>query len=148
MNQKFIDIKQNIQKRSLTTASAVNSIVAGVSSTNVYSGSSLSITVTAKDSNGNLITTGGEIFTVKISNLWTKYNNYYWNPSGATSPLYSNINGVMTDNNDGTYIYTFTLTSLGKFKHLLYFNRQCFNTSVFIISQRSVSRVLWQYIIK
>ena len=117
MNQKSI----NIQKRSLTTASAVNSIVAGVSSTNVYSGSSLSITVTAKDSSGNSINAGGEIFIVKISNLWTKYNNYYWNPSGATSPLSSNINDVMTDNSDGTFPYSATLTAIGKFKHLLYF---------------------------
>ena len=86
----------------------------GLNPTNVFSGAPLVITVTAKDSTGNLITTGGEFFTVKISNLWTKNNNYFWVSNGATTPLSSNINGVMTDHNNGTYTYSTTLTALGK----------------------------------
>ena len=134
MNQRYFDIDQSFHKRSLTNADAGNSIVSGLESSNVYSVTPFTITVTTKDPKGNLITTGGEIFTVKISNLWTKYNSNYWTPNGKTSPLSSNINGVMTDNNDGSYTYTVTLTAIGKFEYFYILNRQCFCTSVFIIS--------------
>ena len=89
--------------RSLSVASAVNSVVAGLGSSSMFTGDILSITVTAKDSSGNLLTTGGDIFTVKISNKCTKYNAYYCEPTGATSPLSANINDVMIDHNNGTY---------------------------------------------
>ena len=93
----------NSNHRSLTSASAANSLVTGLENSSMYSGDSINITVTAKDSSGNFVTTGGEIFTVKISNLWNKYNTYYCWPSGATGPLSANVNSVMTDHNNGTY---------------------------------------------
>ena len=68
--------------------------------------------VTAKDSSGNAITTGGEKFAVKISNTCTKVNDYYCSPSGNVGPLSSNINGIMTDNN-GTYTYSYILSTTG-----------------------------------
>ena len=66
------------------------------------------VTVTAKDSSGNTITTGGEKFLLKVSNVWIKKNNYYWEV--GTSFLFSpNIYILMTDNNDGTYTASYTV---------------------------------------
>ena len=86
----------------MASTSAVNSIVTGLENSSMYTGDIIKITVTAKDSSGNFVTTGGDIFTVKISNLWTKYNAYYCWPNGATGPLSANVNDVMADHNNGT----------------------------------------------
>ena len=69
--------------------------------------------VTVKDSTGNAITTGGEKFAVKISNTCVKFNDYYCSPSGNVGPLSSNINGIMTDHNNGTYTYSYILSTTG-----------------------------------
>ena len=103
----------NSNHRSLTDANAANSIVTGLENSSMFTGDTINITVTAKDSNGNLAASGGDIFTVKISNLWTKYNDYYCKPSGATDPLSANVNDVMTDHNNGTYTYSYTLSAVG-----------------------------------
>ena len=108
------DHTNQLNHRSLSAASAVNSVVAGLGSSSMFTGDTLSITVTAKDSSGNLLTTGGDIFTVKISNLCTIYNAYYCKPTGATSPLSANVNDVMIDHNNGTYTYSYTLSVVGK----------------------------------
>ena len=101
-------------RRSLVAASAANSVVSGTGISNIASGVTGTVTVTAKDSLGNTITTGGEIFMIKISNICSKANSHYWAPSGATTPLASNINDIMADNGDGTYSYSYILSFIGK----------------------------------
>ena len=105
--------RNNSNHRSLTGASAANSIVTGLENSSMFTGDTINITVTAKDLSGNFVTTGGDIFTVKISNLWTKYNAYYCEPSGASGPLSANVNEVMIDHNNGTYTYSYTLSAVG-----------------------------------
>ena len=68
----------------------------------------------AKDSSGIEATAGGETFIVKISNTCTIYNQYYWAPNGARTPLSSNVNDIMTDNNDGTYTYSYKVPNSRK----------------------------------
>ena len=101
-------------QRSLTAASALQSVVSGTGIANFTPGSTLEVIVTAKDSNGNDITTGGELFLVIVSNIWTKYNQYYCQPSWGTGPLSTNIEGIMTDYNNGTYSYSYTVSNSGK----------------------------------
>ena len=96
--------------RSLVAASASNSVVSGTGVTTFAKQTMSVVTVTAKDSSGNTITTGGEKFLLKVSNVWTKKNNYYWEV--GTSFLFSpNIYILMTDNNDGTYTASYTVGS-------------------------------------
>ena len=102
-NSAEIETQMQANRRSLTGASAANSIVTGLENSSLYTGDTISITVTAKDLSGNFVTTGGDIFTVKISNLWTKYNDYYCKPNTVTGPLFANVNDVMTDHNNGTH---------------------------------------------
>ena len=89
-------------------------MVSGLIYTKTFLGDTLEITVTAKDSYGNYVTTGGDIFTVKISNVCTKYNQYYCAPSGSTTSLSSNVNDVMTDHNNGTYSYSYPVPNSRK----------------------------------
>ena len=71
------------------SASSLNSKVSRLTPDVIDPGEITTITVTARDSDGNLITTGGEYFLVG--------NNY------------------MTDNGNGTYSYSVTLNYAGKF---------------------------------
>ena len=97
--------ENNSNHRSLTSASAASSIITGLQNSSMFTGDTINITVIAKDSSGKFVTTGGDIFTVKISNLWNKYNDYYCKPSGATSPLSANVNDVMVDHNNEWQIH-------------------------------------------
>ena len=81
----------------------------------MYPGTTGVITVTSRDSSGNLIGTGGDFWIVKITNEWTKENDYTWvGVTGAANTLSSAISGTMTDNGDGTYTYSYTISTLGK----------------------------------
>jgi adhesin/invasin len=71
--------------------------VISVSSSTVVSGSSVTLTLTAKDSNGNPLTSGGQIVV--------------FSRSGGTSS--GSIFGGTTDNNNGTYTATFSGTTSG-----------------------------------
>ena len=81
---------------------------------NIATGLTGQITVTAKDSSGNTITTGGELFMIRISNTWTLTNSHYCSPTGATAPLSSFISDMMTDNNNGIYSYSYTFSFIGR----------------------------------
>ena len=59
------------------------------------------ITVTSKDSSGNLITTGGEILLLEL--------DIYYSSSGSTT----SINTQLEDNNDGTYQYEYMALDQG-----------------------------------
>ena len=90
-----------------------NSIVSGSGIASFHAGTTVSIIVRAKDTYGNYITTGGDKFIVKISNPWTKYNSFYWKLTGSSGALSSNINAVMTDYNNGTYSYNYSVSTAG-----------------------------------
>ena len=78
-------------------------------------GSTVTVTVTSKDSSGNLIGVGGDIWLIKITNECTKANDYEWAiVSSAATTLSSSISGVMSDKGDGTYTYSYTVTNTGK----------------------------------
>ena len=87
--------------------------------------SSKTITVTAKDSSGTNIGTGGDLFYVQITNEWTKTSDFAWTVvTGADNTLSSSIFALMTDNYDGTYTYQYTLTNEGKVSiAVILFNR-------------------------
>lgn len=79
------------------------------------------VIVTAKDSSGNALTTGGDTFFVMITNQCTKENTYICLVnSGAANTLSAPIQGVMTDHTNGTYSYTYTLTVTGKIEIVKY----------------------------
>ena len=67
-------------------ASAQTTIISGSGIANIAIGITVNIIVTAYDLNSNQVLTGGDVFIVKISNLWTKYNEYYCSPSGSPGP--------------------------------------------------------------
>ena len=71
--------------------------------TKIHQSNTLNISVIAKDSAGKSVSSGGEIFIIKISNTCTKYNKYYCAPNGTGTTLSSNVNDVMKDNKNGTY---------------------------------------------
>ena len=66
-------------------------------------------TLTAKDSAGNNVGTGGELVYIFITNECTISGNVCNIVGGATATLSTPITGDMTDNGDGTYSYSFTL---------------------------------------
>ena len=98
--------------RELSGASASNSVPSGNGVTTFAAGTPAVITVTAKNSGGGTISSGGDIFAVKISNPCSIIDTYYCDP--GSGPLSSSINGVMTDHNNGTYTYTYTVGSTGE----------------------------------
>ena len=125
--------------RILTASDASKSEVTGLDLTQVSQGNTINITVTAKDSSGNSIASGGEKFIVKISNACTKYNQYYCAPSGSTKPLSSNINDVMTDHNNGTYTYSYPVPNTRKNCLNLNYSWLNFSADLLADSRKSLS---------
>jgi cysteine-rich repeat protein len=96
-------------------ASAAQSTVSGSAISAFTALSAQTVTVTAKDSGGNSIGVGGDLFYVQISNEWTKTSNFEWTiVDGADNTIISTIFAEMTDNNDGTYSYTWIPDNEGK----------------------------------
>ena len=109
----FSKSEEIAHRRSLIAASAANSVVSGSGIFDIASGTTVTVTVTAKDSSGAPINTGGELFVVRVSNTWSKYNEHYWKPSGNSNTLSSNVVEPMTDHNNGTYSYSYSVSSTG-----------------------------------
>jgi hypothetical protein len=64
------------------------------------------VTVTAKDTGGTNVGTGGDLFYVQITNRCTKTSNFACTVNGgADNTILTAITALMTDNNDGTYTY-------------------------------------------
>ena len=97
----------------MTAASAANSVISGTGIYDNVSGKTVNVTVTAKSSSGASINTGGELFVVRISNNWLKYNEHYWQPSGNSNTLSSNVIEPMIDHNNGTYSYSYSVSTTG-----------------------------------
>ena len=113
-NNKFLPkTSKAISRRSLSI-STTNSVVSGAGISDIATGLTRTIVVTAKDSSGNIITTGGELLMIRITNLWSYANSHYCSPNGATTPLSSLVSDMMVDNGNGTYSYSYTFTFIGK----------------------------------
>ena len=88
---------------------AAQSIVSGSAISNFQALSQQTVIVNAKDSAGVNIATGGDLFYVQISNQCTKISNFVCTISvGADNTIPATIFQEMTDNNDGTYSYSWT----------------------------------------
>ena len=99
----------SLQQRSLYVADPTQSVASGPGISNVAAGTTAKITVTAKDTNGVLLTSGADQFMVQISNRCTKENDYYCSSYGTSGPLSANINGMMTYSGSGIYSYDFNV---------------------------------------
>ena len=106
-NSRIRNLISNIDvTKSLVTGSGVTSPVVGQTN---------SVLLTAKDSSGNNIGVGGETIFVMVANQCTRDTNMSCTPvSGATTVVASTIVGQMTDNGDGTYSYSYTVSVPGK----------------------------------
>lgn len=115
-NYESMRFKNSFDKRNLPGATdASQSTVTGTGVANFYALTSHSVLVTAKDSGGTDIGTGGDSFYIQITNECTKTSNYECTVvGGADSTLSSDVFDVMTDNSDGTYSYTYTVNNDGK----------------------------------
>jgi hypothetical protein len=78
-------------------ALSLSSSIKTVSLSSIVSGSTSLVTVTTRDLNGNQLTTGGRIIVLSLTGV------------GTSSGTFSSV----TDNNNGTYISTFTGTASG-----------------------------------
>ena len=90
--------------------------------------------MTAKDSFGASINTGGEVIYVEITNACTKGVNFVCVPdTGAYTVLSSSISAKMTDNSNGTYTYNYQVTRPGTItiSVLLYTQRGVYNEFFF-----------------
>ena len=72
--------------------------------------------MTAKDSSGNNVGVGGEtIFVMVAESMYERHKHeLYSTVSGATTVVSSTTVGQMTDNGDGTYSYSYTVSVPGK----------------------------------
>lgn len=85
----------------------------GVSSFNINT--SVTITVTAKDSASANVGSGNDLFFVEITNACTKGTNFECvADAGRQTVLTSDIVQPMYDNLDGTYYYTYSVSRPGK----------------------------------
>ena len=123
-------------------ASPAYSEVGGLGSLQIIKGDPINITVKAKDSAGNYIFTGGELFMIKISNLWTKKNDHYCSPDGNSSPLTSNVNDIMVDHNDGNYTYSYTAPFTSKICLLKLFSWINICSDIFTNTKQCLLRIL------
>ena len=120
-----VDSKNSHLRRNLSSTTAAQSTVSGTAIANQVVLSSKTVTVTAKDSSGTNIGTGGDLFYIQITNQCTKTSDFAWTiVGGADNTLSSSIFILMTDNYDGTYNYSYTMTNDGVISvSIILFNR-------------------------
>ena len=75
----------------------------------LIAGNTHTITVTAKDTSGNRINTGGETINLKVTSECTPSCLGCTAVAGSTFALTNPIDVTMTDNGDGTYTYNLNL---------------------------------------
>ena len=127
LNFKNYDLQIESEERkrqTVGTFSATQSTVTGTgASSTVEVFTSLTVTVTAKDSSGNNIGTGGELIWIRLQKECTKVsNNFYWTTKSSTTfALSAEVWTKMTDNSDGTYTYTYTPSQKGTFTLSVYY---------------------------
>lgn len=95
--------------------------ITGTGVQNLQAFDTVTVTVTAKDSSGNLIGTGGSILTIEVHNECTlDIDLVCTEVIGATQVLASPIVANMTDNSDGTYDYSYSVNLNGKVTVFVY----------------------------
>jgi cysteine-rich repeat protein len=110
------------------TSPSLSTISGNGTSGSVTALQSYKVIVTAKDEYGNNQGFGGDNFKIQIRNKWVKTGDFEWNPTTSTKdPLTSPIIATMTDNNDGTYTYDYTIQLDGEVSVLVSLE----NTGVF-----------------
>ena len=111
-------------KRELNSAfSVTQSLITGTGKYNIFTrlgtttfntNTQVTITVTAKNSSGANINTGGEVIYVEITNSCTKGVNFACVlDTGANTALTNSISAQMTDNSNGTYTYNYQVPMPG-----------------------------------
>lgn len=94
---------------------ATQTTVAGDGISNFVALTQRTVTVNAKDTGGGNIATGGDLFYILISNKWEKKSNFKCAVvNGADNTITTAITELMSDNNDGTYSYSWTPDNEGK----------------------------------
>ena len=116
MFQTDRDQKDFITHRNLVgVMDASKSTVSGISENLPFiKGNSYTFTVTAKDSSGLNVESGGEEVYVKVTNHCTRDSLMTCNDVGSSASVLSQeIVARMTDVGDGTYTYTATYNDIG-----------------------------------
>ena len=99
----------------LSNIDVTKSSVTGSGVTSPIVGQVSNILLTAKDSSGNNVGVGGETIFVMVANQCMRGTNMSCIPvSGAATVVSSTTVGQMTDNGDGTYSYSYTVSVPGK----------------------------------
>ena len=131
----------NINRRVLISMDPTKSVINWKGFPDIAEGTTVTVIVTAKDTSGILISTGGENLMLKVSNICNKVNDYYWSPSDLLNLISININVLMTDNNDGTYSASFTAPTTRKFLIQIY-SWTSISSGLFAHIPKSLPRVL------
>ena len=111
-----------------------NSVVSGNGTQNQLVRDNVTVTVVAKDSSGNSITTGGETFVLRVTSKCVAESIHLCSNSYNSPSQY--IDKIMTDNNDGTYTYSYSMVFAGKDFANIQIYRQLFSTSIINDSRR------------
>ena len=146
LNPFLAELVKMKNRRFLTAADASQSVVSGPGITNVAAGTNNTVTVTAKSSGGGAISTGGDIFTFRITNRWTKYNQYYCKPTGASGPISQFMIGSFLDLNNGNYSIKYLIENTGKL-NISKINCRCnISSSLSSWARKSLSWILfWKF---
>ena len=133
-------------RRFLTAADASQSVVSCSGTANVAAGTINTVIVTAKSSGGGSISTGGDIFTWRVTNNWIKYNQYYCKPTGASGPISGTMIGSFLDLNNGNYGAQYLIANTGKL-NMSKINCRCnISSSLSSWERKSLSWILfWKF---
>ena len=102
-----IDYKDKVNQsnyRSLTAMHTTDSFIIGLQNVSVSRGDTINITITSRDTNGDLLKFDGVIFEMKISDSCLKSN--IDNCTSEETEYHHSVSteNVMIDNNNRTYI--------------------------------------------
>ena len=96
------------------SVSATKSKISGDIQADIQAFTTYHVNVTAYDNTGTRIYTGGDLFYVEIRNRCTRSDVFTWSEaSGTTQVVQSLTYAAMTDHNDGTYSYAYSVNRDG-----------------------------------
>ena len=146
LNPFLAELVKMKNRRFLTAADASQSVVSGPGIANVAAGTNNTVIVTAKSSGGGTISTGGDIFASRITNRWTKYNQYYCKPTGASGPISGTLMTPFGDLNNGNYSIYYHIGNTGKL-NISKINYRCnIGSSLPSWARKSLSWILfWKF---